>query len=67
MRDCARCSQGPDGLEGHLELALCHDEQPHYGAAAGQHLFMCLACSARWRRHYDGGGLFHWSRAGGAE
>ena len=63
MRECAHCSKGPEGLEGHAELALCHDEQPPYGGGAGQHRFMCLACATRWKRLYEGGGRFRWSRA----
>jgi hypothetical protein len=62
MGDCARCSRGPEGLEGHLELTLCHDDQPRYGAAAGNPLFVCVSCAAKWERRYDGGGDFAWRR-----
>jgi hypothetical protein len=58
---CEHCSTGPDGLEGHSELTLYLDGQPRYGQANGQHVFMCLLCTAKWSRYYEGGGLFRWS------
>lgn len=62
MEQCARCAAGPEGLEGHAELTLHHRDQPPYGAAAGHHLFRCLACAALWIRYYEGGGIFRWAR-----
>lgn len=61
MRHCVRCSKGPEGLEGHLELTLYPDES-RYGAAAGHHLFICVKCSTRWERMYKGGGEFVWRK-----
>ena len=65
MDSCARCTAGPDGLEGHQELTLKMDGQPRYGQAKGHHLFECVACSIVWERHYDGGGAFRWRRQDG--
>ena len=62
MRECVRCSTGPAGLEGHLELTLHHDRQPRDGAAAGNHIFICVTCASQWERRYEGGGTFLWSR-----
>ena len=61
MRDCIRCSEGPQGLEGHAELAFNPESGP-YGASGGRHVFICLACSSAWERRYEGGGQFMWRR-----
>ena len=62
MDTCTRCAAGPDGLEGHPELALNTDGQPLYGQARGHHVFRCVACAIVWERHYEGGGNFRWRR-----
>ena len=52
---CAACSQGPDGIAGHGDLA--------YGAAneaAEASTFRCNDCHATWTRTYQGGGRFLW-------
>ena len=61
---CVPCSRGPEGLEGHPELRLYIEDQPHYGAARGHHVFMCVGCATLWERYYEGGGAFIWSRQG---
>jgi len=57
-KSCEHCATSPDGIEGHLLLAL-HAEKPRKAT------FVCNGCGSRWIRVYEGSGHFKWERAPG--
>ena len=59
MTKCKSCSDGPRGVEGHMDLFV-----NTMGAVAMQ--FKCRTCQALWMRR-QGGERLEWAEANGSE
>ena len=53
---CNYCSDGPKGIDGHGGLHLDANNDADIPA------FRCSACGTRFRREYEGSGVFVWVR-----
>jgi hypothetical protein len=54
MSKCARCTQTPQGIEGHIDLFAC-------SMGGNRMQFRCATCGCMWSRRYSGDGGFQWS------